>query len=127
MKPHASQNRPDLTVPHLGHGSPPLTGRDAGGRPAAGVMGVTAGPARRMPHKSQKSSLTESWPLGHTVIATSSAYPDSFFTRTVLVDLVSSAISSTSSTFCFSLTVPVSESTTSTTLASSLAVSSFPD
>jgi len=50
-----------------------------------------------------------------------------FLVLTVLVDLVSSAISSASSTFFFSCTVPVAGSTTSTTLASSLAVSSLPD
>ena len=50
-----------------------------------------------------------------------------FRVRTVLVDLVSSAISSASSTFFLSRTVPVAASTTSTTLASSLAVSSLPD
>jgi len=77
LKPHASQNWPDLTVPHLGQGSSPLTAWSArcapalADRPAAGVIGVTGASARRMPHTSQKSSLTESWPLGHTVIATS--------------------------------------------------------
>src|SRR5215469_9676043 len=50
-----------------------------------------------------------------------------FLVLTVLVDLVSSAISSASSTFFFSCTVPVAGSITSTTLASSLAVSSLPD
>ncbi len=50
-----------------------------------------------------------------------------FFTRTVLVDRVSSVISSASSTFAFSRTVPVAASTTSTTFASSFAVSAFPE
>jgi hypothetical protein len=103
--------------------------------PVAGVAGYAGGggfPPMRMPQTSQKSSLAESWPLRHTAIAASSPfsatrYACSFLTRTVLVDLVSKAISSTSSTFFFSLTVPVSTSTTSTTLASSLAVSSLPD
>jgi hypothetical protein len=77
LKPHASQNWPDLRVPHLGQGSPPLTAWSdrcvpaVAGRPPAEVAGVTGPPARRVPHTSQKSSLTESWPLGHTVIATS--------------------------------------------------------
>src|ERR1017187_4206511 len=81
LKPHASQNWPDLRVPHLGQGSPPLTAWSdrclpaVAGRPAAEVAGVTGAPARRMPHTSQKSSLTESWPLGHTVIATSPHNP----------------------------------------------------
>src|SRR5580692_85996 len=50
-----------------------------------------------------------------------------FLARTVLVDRVSRAISSASSTCLRSRTVPVSTSMTSTTLASSLAVSSLPD
>src|SRR5713101_877441 len=49
-----------------------------------------------------------------------------FVTRTVLVDRVSNAISSTSSTFFLSRTVPVAASSTSTTLERSLAVSSLP-
>ncbi len=52
---------------------------------------------------------------------------DHFFTRTVLVDRVSSVISSASSTFVFSRTVPVAASTTSTTFASSFAVSALPE
>ncbi len=50
-----------------------------------------------------------------------------FFTRTVLVDRVSRVISSASVTFAFSRTVPVAASTTSTTFASSFAVSAFPE
>ena len=50
-----------------------------------------------------------------------------FFTRTVFVDRVSRVISSASSTFAFSRTVPVAASTTSTTFASSFAVSAFPE
>ncbi|SFN46649.1 hypothetical protein SAMN04487980_102137 [Streptomyces sp. cf124] len=50
-----------------------------------------------------------------------------FFTRTVFVDRVSRVISSASVTFAFSRTVPVAASTTSTTFASSFAVSAFPE
>ena len=50
-----------------------------------------------------------------------------FFTRTVFVDRVSRVISSASATFAFSRTVPVAASTTSTTFASSFAVSAFPE
>src|ERR1700730_10985978 len=50
-----------------------------------------------------------------------------FLVLTVLVDLVSSAISTASSTFFLSRPVPGAAATTSTTLASSLAVSSLPD
>ncbi len=49
-----------------------------------------------------------------------------FLTRTVLVDLVSRAISSSAATFFFSRTVPVASSTTSTTFDSRRAVSSLP-
>jgi hypothetical protein len=50
-----------------------------------------------------------------------------FLVLMVLTDLVSSVISSASATFFLRRTVPVAASTTSTTLARSLAVSSFPD
>lgn len=50
-----------------------------------------------------------------------------FFTRTVFVDRVSRVISSASSTLAFNRTVPATASTTSTTFASSFAVSALPD
>lgn len=57
----------------------------------------------------------------------SSSVSSYFFTRTVFVDRVSRVISSASVTFAFSRTVPVAASTTSTTFASSFAVSAFPE
>ena len=106
-------------MPHLGQGSPAADGPDPG-PPAAGPGGVGL-PAMRMPQMSQKSSLAESCPLGQMGIV------PHFLARTVLVDLVSRVISSASVTCWRSRTFPVCASTTSTTLASSLAVSSLPD
>jgi len=123
-------DEPEAGLP--GPGDEPEAGLPGpGGEPEAGLPGI---PPMRIPHTSQKSSLAESCPLGHTAIAASWVrYACSpcdvryFLARTVLVDLVSRAISSASSTCFFSRTVPVSTSMTSTTLASSLAVSSLPD
>src|SRR5690242_12604784 len=92
-----------------------------------------AAPPMRIPQLPQKSMLVLSCPAGQVGMAAPltpwSGYLWSgyFLVLTVLVDLVSSAISSASSTFFFSRTVPDAASTTSTTLASSLAVPSLPD
>src|SRR5205807_224119 len=114
--PHTSQNCPVRPAPHCGQGSAEGTGGagdPAAGAPADGMEAAdgagAAAPSIRIPHTSQKSLLAESWPLGQV------GMPPHFFVRTVLVDLVSSAISSASSTCFFSRTVPDAASTTSTT------------
>src|ERR1700737_1229609 len=91
LKPQASQNWPVLGVPQRGQGSagvaagsgqgygpvapgegpwPPAEGPvpAADGPPAAADRPVAGLPPMRMPHTSQKSSLAESCPLGHTAI-----------------------------------------------------------
>ena len=87
LKPQASQNWPVLGVLQRGQGSAgaaagsgqgdgpvaPGDGPTAGDGPAEPGDGPVAGlPPMRMPHTSQKSSLAESCPLGHTAIAASS-------------------------------------------------------
>jgi hypothetical protein len=57
----------------------------------------------------------------------SEPHPAALPTRTVLVDRVSSAISSASSTLAFSRTVPVAGSSMSTTRLSSSATAPLPD
>jgi hypothetical protein len=69
LKPQASQNWPVLAVPHVGQDSPARAAASGGGALTAGD-GPDAGlPAMRMPHTSQKSSVAETWPSGHTAIA----------------------------------------------------------
>jgi hypothetical protein len=77
-KPQASQNWPDLVVPHCGQGS-------AGADDAAGAEGADGAPAAapadeaagagalsmRIPQLSQKSVLTLWWPAGQVGMAAS--------------------------------------------------------
>ena len=76
LKPQASQNWPVLGMPQRGQVSAPVSGQ-GGGTLATGEGPVAGLPTMRMPQTSQKSSLAESWPLGHTAIAASS--PRSLF------------------------------------------------
>jgi len=69
LKPQASQNWPVLGVPQRGQASAAeLAGSSRGGALTA-AEGLVAGlPPMRMPQTSQKSSLAESCPLGHSAI-----------------------------------------------------------
>jgi hypothetical protein len=83
--PQSSQNWPVRAAPHRGHvspepDSPPLSAMVTPS-PAGPGGAETPGPAStelrvgapiRMPHTSQKSSLTDSWPDGQVAIATPS-------------------------------------------------------
>jgi hypothetical protein len=91
--PQTSQKRPDPKVSHRGQDSP--------GRSAVAVSGAPAGAPRRAPHVSQKSLLPE-WCPAEQVGMFPTPVGDYFLVLMVLVDLVSSVISSTSSTFRFS-------------------------
>lgn len=71
LKPQASQNWPVLGVSQRGQVSAAGAGHGgaalgAGTGPVAGPLGV---PPMRIPQTSQKSSLAESCPFGHTAIA----------------------------------------------------------
>jgi len=58
--PQDSQKRPDLAVPHCGHGSAGSAGCDDDGGVAAGVAAWLADALIRIPQTSQKSLLAES-------------------------------------------------------------------
>ena len=69
-KPHTWQNGPDTGAPQAGQGSPPLAPRGPGPWCFPVLRSGPAGlPSMSVPQTSQKSSLAESWPSGHTAIA----------------------------------------------------------
>jgi hypothetical protein len=69
-KPHTRQNGPDTGAPQAGQGSPPFAPRGPGPWCSPVLRSGPAGlPSMSVPQTSQKSSLAESWPSGHTAIA----------------------------------------------------------